>query len=108
MPAKKPVTKKPVTKKSAETLILKDAPMVVVEIAPKVVADATPEGRLAPAAPKPEEKPRVKRDASTPEAKFARRIQRRIAQAFALGMTREAVLETLDGLRANITEEKAA
>ena len=108
MPAKKPVTKKPVTKKSAETLTLKDAPMVVVDIAPQVIADATPESQVEPAGPKPEEKPRVKRDASTPEAKFARRIQRRITQAFALGMTREVVLETLDGLRAKIAEERAA
>lgn len=108
MPAKKPVTKKPVAKKAAETLVLKDIPMVVVDIAPKVIADATPEAPVEPAGPKPERKPRAKRDASTPEAKFARRVQRRIVQAFALGMTRETVLETLDGLRANIAEDKTA
>ncbi|MBX9945417.1 MAG: hypothetical protein K2Y40_15140 [Reyranella sp.] len=108
MPAKTPVTKKPVAKKSAETLVLKDIPMVVVDIAPKVIADATPEAPVEAAGPRPAEKPRVKRDASTPEAKLARRIQRRIAQAFALGMRREVVLETLDGLRAKIAEEKAA
>lgn len=108
MPAKKPVTKKPVAKKSAETLVLKDIPTVVVDIAPKVIADAVPEAPVEPVGPRPEEKPRVKRDASTPEAKFARRIQRRISQAFALGMTREVVLETLDGLRAKIAEERAA
>ena len=107
MPAKKSVTKKSIVKKSAETLVLKDAPSVVVDIAPKV-ADVASEAPVEPAEPKPEEKPRVKRDASTPEAKFARRTQRRIAQAFALGMTREVVLETLDGLRAKIAEEKAA
>lgn len=107
MPAKKPVTKKPVAKKSAETMVLKDIPTVVVDVAPKVIADAVPEAPVEPAGPKPEGTTRTKRDASTPEAKFARRVQRRIAQAFALGMTRETVLETLDGLRASIAEEKA-
>ena len=108
MPAKKPATaKNPVPKKPAETVVLKDAPMVVVDIAPKVIADAAFEAPVEPEGPKAEGKPRAKRDASTPGAKFVRRVQRRIAQAFALGMTREAVLETMDGLRARIAEEKA-